>query len=218
MNAEVSQDHPGLAQNAGWRWKTRRSCRSRDASRIHVSDASGNRARWCGVLPDLRNGAGTAGPSLQPRTRRIPNWFDDAAFLGKRRATVPVLFFGMSDMIPGNPVSRLISMQCHRLDWAVSRHAGGAVGRMAIFPARLGVSGESQLEHVHVDCAGHGRCLHLQRDCGSLPRFSRRLSVGRTAKFPFISRRRLRSPRWYCSGKCWNCGRAARHPRRFDRC
>src|SRR6202162_552341 len=41
-------------------------------------------------------------PELVSMTRRF--WIS-VAF------TVPVLFFGMSDMIPGNPVSRLISMQ-----------------------------------------------------------------------------------------------------------
>ena len=42
-------------------------------------------------------------------------------------------------------------------------HAGGDLGRLAVFRARLGVAGESQLEYVHADLDRRGRCLSLQR-------------------------------------------------------
>jgi YHS domain-containing protein len=44
----------------------------------------------------------------------------------------------------------------------------GAVVRVALLRARIGFSGASQFEHVHVDCDGNGRGLFVQRrgcDC-----------------------------------------------------
>ena len=47
--------------------------------------------------------------------------------------------------------------------------AGGAVGRLAVLPARLGVDGEPQPEHVHPDRAGHRRGVWVQRGGGVGP-------------------------------------------------
>src|SRR5437879_5389166 len=45
------------------------------------------------------------------------------------------------------------------------RHAGGIVGRLAVFPARLGVAGQPAAQHVHADRARHRGRLSLQRRC-----------------------------------------------------
>ena len=46
-------------------------------------------------------------------------------------------------------------------------NAGCAVGRLALFRARLAVTGEPQPQHVHPDRVGNGRGLDLQRGGGA---------------------------------------------------
>ena len=49
-----------------------------------------------------------------------------------------------------------------------ARHAGGALGRLAVLPARLGFGADRSPQHVHPGCARHWHLLAVQRgdiDC-----------------------------------------------------
>jgi P-type Cu+ transporter len=110
MDPAVSQDHPGACPKCGMALE--RAAGSAPATRVEYT---------CPMHPEIvRDGAGSCpicGMALEPRTVVAENEENPELVSMTRRfwisvaLTVPVLFFGMSDMIPGNPVSRLISMQ-----------------------------------------------------------------------------------------------------------
>src|SRR3984957_11960834 len=110
MDPEGSQDHPGACPKCGMALE--RAAGSAPATRVEYT---------CPMHPEIvRDGAGTCpicGMALEPRTVVAENEENPELvsmtwrFWISVALTVPVLFFGMSDMIPGNPVSRLISMQ-----------------------------------------------------------------------------------------------------------
>src|SRR5277367_2484928 len=110
MDPEVSQDHPGACPKCGMALE--RAAGSAPATRVEYT---------CPMHPEIvRDGAGSCpicGMALEPRTVVAEHEENPELVSMTRRfwisvaLTVPVLFFGMSDMIPGNPVSRLISMQ-----------------------------------------------------------------------------------------------------------
>ena len=84
MDPEVRAGHPGACPNAAWR-SNPNARRSADAHRIHLPDASGNRARRARLLPDLRHGSRTAHRAGR-RGRKSRTRFHDAPLLGQRRA------------------------------------------------------------------------------------------------------------------------------------
>src|SRR5277367_5941935 len=110
MDPEVSQDHPGACPKCGMALE--RAAGSAPATRVEYT---------CPMHPEIvRDGPGSCpicGMALEPRTAVAKHEENPELVSMTRRfwvsvvLTVPVLFFGMSDMIPGNPLSRLISMQ-----------------------------------------------------------------------------------------------------------
>ena len=122
--------------------KISRSGRARtggaDAGRhdLHLPDASRGAAGGPGLLPDLRHGAGAgnadAQSRAQPRTRR-----HDAPVLDRRVADAAGGRAG-----DGRTPVRLASAQPVAIELGAVgvRHAGGAVGRLAVLRARRAVA------------------------------------------------------------------------------
>ena len=96
-----------------------------------------------------------------------------------------------------------------RLAATAAEHAGRALGRLALLPARLAVARHRPSEHVHAHRPGHGRGLSLQRRGRSVPGTVPRIGLRRRASWACTSRRRPSSPRWCCWGRCWNCAPGA---------
>ena len=90
-------------------------------------------------------------PELRDMTRRF--WW--SVLLG-----VPLVALAMLHM---GPLAHTAFRALGELDRVRSGHAGRAVGRMAVLPARLGIGEAPQPEHVHADRDGRRRGLHLQR-------------------------------------------------------
>ena len=95
------------------------------------------------MTPDRGRAATT--PSCADMTRRF--WVALAL-------SAPLLVLAMADAC--RPCSRAAFA---RLGAADPRHAGGAVGRRAVLPARLGVGRQPPPQHVHPDRARHRRRL-----------------------------------------------------------
>ena len=162
-------------------------------------------------LPDLRHGAGAARDhrrgGAQPRTRRHDPPLLDRPGADRCRCS-SWRWAAISRARPARPrpaaASRPGCSSCCATP--VVLWAG-----LAILPARLGVAGEPQPQHVHPDRARDRRRLPLQRGRhpragafpGRLPRHGRHRSRS-------ISRPPPSSPSWCCSARCWNCGRASR--------
>ena len=67
--------------------------------------------------------------------------------------------------IPAGPTAASSSAwRGAELDRARPGDPRGAVGRLAVLPARMGIRGEPSSEHVHAHCAGRGRRVRIQ--CG----------------------------------------------------
>ena len=105
-----------------------------------------------GKLPDLRHGAGARGReprcAAESRTRR-----HDAPLLDRPRARS-----AGGRARNGRPSRRrpwLDRSDAVELDSVRVRHAGGAVGRLAVLRARLAVAGDAQSQHVHADRDRH---------------------------------------------------------------
>ena len=118
--------------------RTRSATRAGLSHRVHLPDASGNRSARARLVPDLRNGARASrtiatsepeNPELALMTRRF--WVCAAL-------TVPILLLGMADMLPGMPISHLLSPTRSRVDRIRARDASRPVGRVAVLRARLG--------------------------------------------------------------------------------
>ncbi len=110
MDPEVSRDRPGACPKCGMALE--RAAGSALPTRIEYT---------CPMHPEIvRDGPGSCpicGMALEPRTAVAEHEENPELVSMTRRfwvsvaLTVPVLFFGMSDMIPGNPIGRVISMQ-----------------------------------------------------------------------------------------------------------
>jgi Cu+-exporting ATPase len=153
----------------------------------------------CGMALEPEVATADAGPT--------PNCRHDAALLdrpGADRAGVPAGNGRAS--VPGlPPLVRRIS----ELDPVRAGHAGGAVGRLAVLPARLGVAPDAQPQHVHADRHGHRRRLGSTAWSPPLrPACSRPPSAPPTARWRSISRPPPSSPCWCCWARCWNCAPA----------
>ncbi len=133
---------------------------------MDLSDASRDRARPSGFLPDLRHGAGA----------------DDA---GGRRCSEPGICRHETALLdrPGaGAAGRRTRNGCASDRVVACRRAadqqpcadgagdaGGAVGGLALLRARLAIAGQPQPQHVHADRDGNRRRLGLQhgRDAGA---------------------------------------------------
>ena len=99
-----------------------------------------------------------------------------------------------------------------------ARNAGGAMGRMAVLRARLGLGSQSLAQHVQPDRA-RGRCRLRLQPCRHVRAGALSGELAdRTASSRSISKRRPSSPCSSCSGKCSNCGRASRPAAPFAHC
>jgi Cu+-exporting ATPase len=89
-------------------------------------------------LPDLRHGARAphAPPSPDEDARRPRARRHDAALLDRAALTVPLFVLAMGEMIPGDPLGHLMSPRGCTLGRARARHAGGALGGVAVLRAR----------------------------------------------------------------------------------
>jgi P-type Cu+ transporter len=109
MDPEVSQDRPGACPKCGMALE--RSATAAPATRIEYT---------CPMHPQIvRDGPGSCpicGMALEPRTAVVDHEENPELISMTRRfwvsvaLTVPVLFLGMSEMIPGNPAARVFSM------------------------------------------------------------------------------------------------------------
>ena len=129
------------------------------------------------------------GMALEPRTVTLEEEANPELVDMTRRFWVcvvlsaPIAFLAMSDMIPGQPIQRIVSPQL--LNWLqlVLGDSGGALGRMAVFPARLGVHRQPQPEHVHAHRHRRRNCLCLQYRRHAFPaRLSRNRSADTTGE------------------------------------
>ena len=147
---------PASARNAAWRWS--RSCPS-DYRRVDLPDASGDRPRRAGRVPDLRDGAGAPGVTLEEKNPEL----DDMSrrFSVSAVITAPILAFMVSELLPAMPLHLLRT--AGRTGSARARDPRRAVGRVAVLRARLGFGREPSPEHVHADRARRRRGLRFQR-------------------------------------------------------
>ena len=133
---------------------------ARPRRRVHVPDASRDRAAGARFVPDLRDGPRAAddlaGRGAESRARR-----HEAAAASRRRAhrTAAALrngSDGRAGALDGDPAGRGPSRAMAPLD------ARGALGWLALLSARLDVGEDAQSEHVHPDRPRNGRGLHVQ--------------------------------------------------------
>ncbi len=113
-------------------------------------------------------------------------------------------------MIPG---LRLHSLAVHAWSAVAGVRAGdpgGAVGRLAVFRARLGLGRQPQPQHVHPDRHRDGHGLRLQRRGDAVPRpVSRSLRRTRRDAGRVLRGGGRHHRPWSCWGRSWSCGRAA---------
>ena len=92
-------------------------------------------------------------PELRDMTRRF--WIGVVL-------TAPLLAVAMGSMFCRHEFMRSLR-RASRLDRTRPGHARGALGRLAVLPARLGVARQPQPQHVHLIAHRHRRGLRLQR-------------------------------------------------------
>ena len=209
MHPEVRQDGPGSCPKCGMALEPV-TPPARPASKVEYT---------CPMHPEIvRDGPGSCpicGMALEPRTvtrRRSEEQNPELRDMRRRfwvgaALPLPLLVLGMSDLFPAlSPARTAARPALAELGATRPRHAGGALGRVAVLRARLGVDRQPQPQHVHPDRPRHRRRLRLQpgRNAGAGP-LSAVVPRARRAGRPSISRRRPSSPRWSCSGRCWSC-------------
>src|SRR5271155_2665632 len=114
---------------------------SGDARGIHLPDASADRATWAGFVPDLWHGAGAADGD-RGGTGKSRAGFDDPQILGERHADNSGA--GAGNVRPDSraAAAAYFDYARHGLDGAGAGDSSGAVGRLAVLRARVGVGGE----------------------------------------------------------------------------
>ena len=166
----------------------------------------------CGMALEPRVGDARG---AEPRARR-----HDAAVPGGRSLlTVPLLAFMVSEFLPGQPLQHALPPAW--LTWiaARARDAGGALGRLAVLRARLGVGRQPHLNMFTLIALGVGAAYVYSVVATLAPGAVSRRRSGRTAAGrASTSRPRRSSSRWCCSGRCWSCARAARRGAAIRRC
>ena len=99
-----------------------------------------------------------ASPEFRDMTRRF--WVGVAL-------SVPLLAIAMAEHFNKAALDALDRASPSRLGAADPRYADGAVGRVAVLPARLGFARQPPAQHVHLDRARHRRGLSLQPHRGT---------------------------------------------------
>ena len=174
----------------------------------------------CPMHPEIRQvGPGSCpicGMALEPVGVSVESGAEcrtdrhDAALLDRRGTRDPDRDPGNGRTFPGPEPSPLCPAANLDLDSVFARHAGRAVGRLAVLRARLGVGAQPVAEHVQPDRAGNRRRLSLQpRRHLRAGAFPGELAAGRRGR-RFITRPPPSSPSWFCSARYWNCARASR--------
>ncbi len=133
----------------------------------------------CGMALEPEMPAADAGPNpeLADMTRRF--WIGFVLAL-------PVIALDMGGHFAGRTIGRSGAVE---LDSIRLRHAGRAVGGLAVFRARRAIARHPQSQHVHADRDGHRRRLRLQRwSPRSRPAFSRSVPDARRGRGLFRSR------------------------------
>ena len=150
----------------------------------------------CGMAlePELPTADTGPNPELVDMTRRL--WIGLAL-------TLPVFALEMGSHL--TDLHMWLDSQALQLDPTGAGDAGGAVGGVAVFRARLGLHSHRQSQHVHADCHGHRRGLGLQRRRHAAPQpVSLPPSAPWTAPCPSISRPPPSSRCWCCWARCSN--------------
>ena len=135
MHPEVKSDRPGACPKCGWRWSLPCPLGLRQKlSALHPADRAGPSRQ----LPDLRDGAGTERRRLSQRRgkRRAARY--DAAILDRGSAEPAGVRRRDGSSVSWRP--GVGAGRCVALDAIYFKHAGCAVVRMAIFPARLAIA------------------------------------------------------------------------------
>ena len=128
----------------------------------------------CPMHPEIvRNGPGNCpicGMALEPRVSAGVHEEDDSELRSMQRRfwvgvalSIPLLAISMGGMAAGSPSAQ----PARGLDGVAATracHAGRALGRLAILPARMGVARQSTPEYVHAHRHGHRHSVSLQRD------------------------------------------------------
>ena len=119
-------------------------------------------------------------------------------------------------MLPGQPLAARCSPR--RLDLAPARagDAGGALGRLAVLRARLGVRREPQPEHVHADRASASGAAYVYSVVGDARAraCSRPSFRGHGGEVGVYFEAAAVITCWCCSARCWSCARRSRTERR----
>src|SRR5579884_22556 len=134
------------------RGRRHRGTTRRSGYDLHLPYASRGSARQAGRLPDLRHGARTARTrrrSIEPGTARYEAPLLDRRGLGRADGR-----FGNGRPFARPEPAPLGGAAAFRLAPVSVHYSGGAVGRLAVSRARLGVGAQSRAEHVHLDIAG----------------------------------------------------------------
>ena len=120
------------------------------------------------------------GMALEPRTVTLDEEANPELIDMTRRfwvgviLSLPIAFLAMSEMIPGTATAAKFFSATAQLGTVPTRHTGGALGRLAVFSARLDIHRQPQSQHVHAHRhrRRHGVRLQFGGDA-----FSRRISA-----------------------------------------
>ena len=203
----VTHHHLSITRSISCSCSSLRCCRRE----MDLPDASGDCAGWSGLLPDLRNGA--RADDADGRRRAEPRARRHVASLlgGSSRSHVAGARSGDGPSLVQRRCS--CTSEYQRVDPVWPRDTGGSVGRLAILRAGLRFARQPKPQHVHADCARHGRGVDLQRCRPALP-------LGVSARVPRPPRRRrglLRSGRRHHSACAPRAGSGAGRTRAHGR-
>ena len=134
------------------------------ASRVHLPHASGNCAARPGSVPDLRYGAGAAHGQCRSG-RKSGTARHDPALLDQPRADGAAAWSRHGRHVTGNAGAACTSRRRAAVDRIAACYSCGALGRMAVFPARLDFGRKPLHQYVHADRHGDWRRIRVQR-CG----------------------------------------------------
>ncbi len=216
MDPEVRQEHPGACPKCGM------------ALEPDVPAAPATRTEYtCPMHPEIvRAEPGSCpicGMALEPRTATVEEEENPELVSMTRRfwfslaLTVPVLFLGMSAMIPGQPVHRALSMRA--MGWIEFVLATPVVlwGGWPFFERGWASLVNRSLNMFTLIALGTGTAYAYSVVAVLFPGIFP-LRSGRWARCRCISKRRPRSRRSSFSGRCSSCARAAARPPRFAHC